>query len=363
MKKVFMFILTFLISLQVVYLPVFASGTVTAIPYDSMDAYAYFSSKGLINFSSSGVPSNIVHTVPDKESTINCYGSRQSEKYSAEEKKNYNFYCKAYDGYSGYYTENNFLSMSYPTVSGRWRYTGTYDPSSFVSFGGYQGYIYLEFLSTVQVYGDIYIAGEHTPVHSHVENLLIQYVANFRGVSYFHYVFRFKSTDPYFSIDFSRFVDKDVTVVPILLKPESFLTDIERARFGLPTSTQQAIYDLKAITVQKFDELISNLGGVSSSDPDLNQLLSTISVNNKNYDSTNKNFNDLENSFSNDMNNSLTSIDSNPKLITNSKFINSMKFVSDLYTKLVIDTPFEQILMFTATLGIALVLIGKLRNR
>lgn len=30
---------------------------------------------------------------------------------------------------------------------------------------------------------------------------------------------------------------------------------------------------------------------------------------------------------------------------------------------LVIDSPFEQILMFTATLGIALVLIGKLRNR
>ena len=147
------------------------------------------------------------------------------------------------------------------------------------------------------------------------------------------------------------------------MKPESYLTDIERQRFGLPTSTQEAINDLKAITVQKFDELIANMGGVPSSDPELKQLLASFAVNNKKYDETGKNFNNLENSFSTDMNNNLNSIDSNPKLITNSKFINSMKFVSDMYTRLVIDTPFEQILMFTATLGIALVLIGKLRNK
>ena len=362
MKKVFLFILTFLISLQVVALPVFASGTISAIPYDSMDAYAYFSSKGLTNFSVNSIPSNIVHSAGDQNNVIKCGGMSQDQKYSDPASKKYEFVCQYYAGYNGSYSEQNILTMAYPTVSGLWRYVGNYDPSSFVSFGGYQGYIYLEFLSTVQVYGDIYIAGEHTPVHSNVETLLIQYVANFKGTSYFHYIFRFKSKDPYFSIDFTRFKDKVVNIVPICLKPESHLTDIERLRYGLPTSTENAINDLKAITVKKFDELISNMGGVPN-DPDLTQLLSTISVNNKNYESTNKNFNDLENSFSNDMNTSLTSIDSNPKLITNSKFIKSMKFVSDLYTRVVVNTPFEHVLMFTATLGIALVLIGKMRKR
>lgn len=363
MKKVFLFVLTTLITLQVVSLPVFASGNVTAIPYDSMDAYAYFSSKGLINFSTSGIPSNIVHAIGDTTSTIDCGGMSQPRPYSAEKTQDYKFSCRFVSGSKGIDKEDNIMTMAYPTVSGLWRYKGNYDPQAFVSFGGYKGYIYLEFLSTVQIYGDIYIAGENTPVHSNVETLLIQYVANFKGTSYFHYVFRFKSSDPYFSIDFTRFADKTVSIVPICLKPESYLTDVERQRFGLPTSTQEAINDLKAITVKKFDELIAHMGGVPSSDPDLTQLLANIAVNNKNYDATNKKYNDLENSFSNDMNNSLNSIDSNPKLITNSKFINSMKFVSDTYTKLVVNTPFENILMFTATLGIALVLIGKLRNR
>jgi len=362
MKKVFLFILTFLISLQVVALPVFASGTISAIPYDSMDAYAYFSSKGLTNFSSNSIPSSIVHSGPDTTSNIKCGGMSQDQKYSDPPSKKYEFVCQYTPGHSGNYSEQNIFTLAYPTVSGLWRYVGNYDPNSFVSFGGYQGYIYLEFLSTVQVYGDIYIAGEHTPVHSNVETLSIQYVANFKGTSYFHYVFRFKSKDPYFSIDFTRFSGKVVTVVPICLKPESQLNDIERKRFGLPTSTESAINDLKAITVKKFDELISNMGGVPS-DPDLTQLLANIAVNNKNYDTTNKNFNDLENSFSNDMNNSLNSIDSKPKLITNSKFIKSMKFVSDLYSRIVVNTPFEHVLMFTATLGIALVLIGKMRKR
>ncbi|WP_456317590.1 hypothetical protein [Solobacterium moorei] len=363
MKKLFIITLAVLIGIQVASLPVFASGTVTAIPYDSMDAYAYFSSKGLINFSASGIPSNIVHAIGDTTSTIDCGGMSQPRPYSAEKTQDYKFSCRFVSGSKGIDKEDNIMTMAYPTVSGLWRYKGNYDPQAFVSFGGYKGYIYLEFLSTVQVYGDIYIAGENTPVHSNVETLLIQYVANFKGTSYFHYVFRFKSSDPYFSIDFTRFADKTVSVVPICLKPESYLTDIERQRFGLPTSTQEAINDLKAITVKKFDELIANMGGVSSSDPELKQLLASFAVNNKKYDETGKNFNNLENSFSTDMNNNLNSIDSNPKLITNSKFINSMKFVSDMYTKLVIDTPFEQILMFTATLGIALVLIGKLRNK
>lgn len=362
MKKLFLFVLTALISLQVVSLPVFASGNITAIPYDSLDAYAYFSSKGLTNFSSNSIPSNIAHTAGDSNSVIKCGGYLQDNKYSDPPSKKTELVCQYLEGHSGSYSEQNIFTMAYPTVSGLWRYTGTYDPKSFVSFGGYKGYIYLEFLSDVQVYGDIYISGEKSPVHSRVEYVLNQYVANFNGKSFFHYIFRFKSSDPYFTIDFTRFSGKVVSIVPILLKPESQLSDIERNRFGLPTSTEKAIEDLKAITVQKFDELISNMGGVPS-DPDLTQLLANINVNNKNYDSTNKNFNDLENSFSNDMNNSLNSIDSKPKLITNSKFIKSMKFVSDLYSRIVVNTPFEHVLMFTATLGIALVLIGKMRKR
>lgn len=59
MKKIFLFVLTALISLQVVSLPVFASASVTAIPFDAMDCYSYWFSKGLTTISTDSGTSSI----------------------------------------------------------------------------------------------------------------------------------------------------------------------------------------------------------------------------------------------------------------------------------------------------------------
>ena len=112
MKKVFLFVLTALITLQVVSLPVFASGTISAIPFDSMDAYAYFSSKGLTNFSSNSIPSNIVHSVADQNNVIKCGGASQTQKYADPPSNKYEFVCQYYSGHNGSYSEQNIFTMS-----------------------------------------------------------------------------------------------------------------------------------------------------------------------------------------------------------------------------------------------------------
>lgn len=357
MKKVFLFVLTALISLQVVALPVFASSSVTAIPFDAMDCYSYWFSKGLTTISTdSGT------------SAINGYhGSGSDKSFCDFNTAKTTLTCTNYHNVTIGLSEQNSLVMQTPAVHGHYRYAnGYYDPKSYLYSQFPNEYVYMEFFSTLQalpnkIWIGQYGNGNERKYHGNIEFVHYSYVSG-SSPSWFHYVIRFKPLDPYYSIDFESFNDKDLSVVPVTLKPERLLSDVEKVRFGLKTSTGESVDTFKAVTVEKFDELISVIGGLVN-DPKLKESVNKLDDKRGQFDDTNDKYQALENSFSDDMNKNIVNIDTSPKLTTNNHFINSMKFVSDLYTKLVINTPFEQILMFTATLGIALVLIGKLRNR
>ena len=352
MKRIFVITLALLIGIQVVSLPVLADNDGYVIPFDSIDAYAYFDSKGMTNHATGlGVSGETIQA-----GTYSLYCDSKSTVTSG-------FSCRFIQTGTQVSQSTDRFVAQLPSISGNWRYTGTYDPKSFLSFNDYDNYIYLEFLSSRQIWSRVYIGRETKGVMSDVELVFSQYVMSGSSTPMFHYAFRFKPGERLFSIDFPDFANiTDLIVVPVLLKQEKQLTDLERSRFGLPTTSVSAINDFKAITVKKFDELISVMGGYSN-DPKLKESINKLDDKRNQYDSTNEQYQALENSFSDSMNQNLVKIDTSPKLTSNNHFINSMKFVSDLYTKLVINTPFEQILMFTATLGIALVLIGKLRNR
>ena len=352
MKRIFVITLALLIGIQVVSLPVLADNDGYVIPFDSIDAYAYFDSKGMTNHGTGlGVSGQTI-----QGGTYSLYCDSKSTVTSG-------FSCRFIQTGTQVSTSTDRFVGQLPSISGNWRYTGTYDPKSFLSFNDYDNYVYLEFLSSRQIWSNVYIGRETKGVISNVELLFSQYVMSATSTPMFHYAYRFKPGERIFSIDFPDLAGvTDLIVVPVLLKQEKQLTDLERSRFGLPTSSVSAINDFKAITVKKFDELISVMGGYAN-DPKLKESINKLDDKRNQYDSTNEQYQALENSFSDSMNQNLVKIDTSPKLTSNNHFINSMKFVSDLYTKLVINTPFEQILMFTATLGIALVLIGKLRNR
>lgn len=352
MKRLFIITLAVLIGIQVVSLPVFADNDGYVIPFDSIDAYAYFDSKGLSNHATGvGVSGQTI-----QGATYSLYCDSKSTVTSG-------FTCRFIQTGTQVATSTDRFVAQLPSISGNWRYTGTYDPKSFLSFSDYDNYVYLEFLSSRQIWSNVYIGRETKGVISNVELLFSQYVMSASSTPMFHYAYRFKPGERIFSIDFPDLAGvTDLIVVPVLLKQEKQLSDLERSRFGLPTSSVSAINDFKATTVKKFDELIALMGGYAN-DPKLKESLGLVDNTRSKFDESSNQLHDTEQQFSNDLNNNLGKIDTKPKLFTNSKFINSMKFVSDTYTKLVVNTPFEHVLMFCLTLGIALVLIGKLRNR
>lgn len=162
------------------------------------------------------------------------------------------------------------------------------------------------------------------------------------------YVFKlsYKGDSGFYYLNFPSEVEY---LVPIYFGTARAAPSDALQSMGLSSKEEQAINRLT-------DAMVNGTDNSNQANQGLNNQTSKL-------DGTTGKLEESEKQFSESMNNDLNKISTKPGLITNSKFINSAKFVSGVFTKLVINTPFEHVLTFCLTLGISLVMFGKLRNR
>lgn len=95
-----------------------------------------------------------------------------------------------------------------------------------------------------------------------------------------------------------------------------------------------------------------------------NSTPGTVSNNNTITNSFNNNSDDLyniENTWNDDMNNNLNNLDINSEMISSNKFLVTANWVRTQFERLVLNTPFELLLIYSLILGIALIFIGKVK--
>lgn len=101
-----------------------------------------------------------------------------------------------------------------------------------------------------------------------------------------------------------------------------------------------------------------------SGDSNSQSSLSQLNDNNKQVASNINQVNAFESDQGNKFTQSMNSLNfSSSDLISNNKYLNSAKFVRTHYENLIKDTPFQSLIIYSLTLGIALTIIGRLRNR
>lgn len=83
---------------------------------------------------------------------------------------------------------------------------------------------------------------------------------------------------------------------------------------------------------------------------------------NNTLEDTTNNLYSLENTFNDDLDNAFNNINIDNSLITNNGFINSAQWLSNQFTNIVSPAPINNMIMFSLILGLAMVLIGKVRN-
>ena len=93
------------------------------------------------------------------------------------------------------------------------------------------------------------------------------------------------------------------------------------------------------------------------------EIIDDVTNQNDQFDNVGNNLTSFESSSESSMNNSLSYIPLNNGIGTNSNFLNSALWVKNRFQDLVVNTPFELVIVFSLTLGIALTIVGKLRNR
>ena len=90
--------------------------------------------------------------------------------------------------------------------------------------------------------------------------------------------------------------------------------------------------------------------------------------NNNKLDTSVKNYTDMENKYMEDMHSNFNDVKPNSDLLKQNGFLNSAKWVSSQFNNLVdVETsdgsqPFKLMLFFSLILGIALIMIGKIRG-
>lgn len=88
---------------------------------------------------------------------------------------------------------------------------------------------------------------------------------------------------------------------------------------------------------------------------------STANSTNNAFNISAQQYENIENSFSQNMNTSLSNTSTTSSMFSNSKFLSTANWVKVQFERIVINTPFELLIVYCLILGIALVLIGKVR--
>lgn len=116
-------------------------------------------------------------------------------------------------------------------------------------------------------------------------------------------------------------------------------------------SLRSDYYD-KGYFSTEFMELYG-IGGYQNSSEDLNDINSQFQTDSNSLIS-------IEDSFNNSMNNALQNV--SPTFNMNQSFLNSANWVSTQFNRIVNNTPFASLITFGLTLGLGLLIIGKVRK-
>lgn len=139
-------------------------------------------------------------------------------------------------------------------------------------------------------------------------------------------------------------------IIPIYNGEISTMKDDLKVFCGLETDTNKLLRQLIEVTTNGNS---NSQASISSADQQKSNL-----------DSTSDNYHQLESTFNDDMNSNFNNIDltANKGLIRNSKFGSSSRWVTRQFNRIVTDTPFELLITYSLTVGLALLVVGKLRR-
>lgn len=169
------------------------------------------------------------------------------------------------------------------------------------------------------------------------------------GSKYYKYLFRIDNDIPapnpddpvdWVTLDIPRIRD---AVIPIYLGDGKDANDAIKQQFGIETTTE------------------AYLRMLVSGSPDASQNIETNQQVQNDFDDKNTEYHTYENQINDDMEDAYDNVDMTNNLYSNNKFITSANWVKIQFERIVLNTPFELIIVFSLLLGIALIFAGKVR--
>lgn len=153
------------------------------------------------------------------------------------------------------------------------------------------------------------------------------------------------------SVVFNNFVNKTIRVIPVYNGRINTMPDEVRRLVNEKSELETAIENQTEQIIYAIQE-----GNEASETIIDNNLV----VQNE-FDSVNNTYHTAETELNNNLDSASQNINTTNNLYSNSKFIASANWVKAQFERIVLNTPFELIIMYSLILGIALIFAGKIR--
>ena len=203
-----------------------------------MTAYHYFISKGLTKLNTSiAQPASSDGTPLAIESWTGSYYNTGGQIF---------LYQKVSSSY-----------VTYPWISGTYNNVNRYDENCvFTSYYGIKN-LYLEFFSSQPISNSTCYSqpGSGIPARPGLA-IITERVEKNGGGSLYHYLIKFEKLGNSSSVNLN-FVSNNVSVVPVMMKLESQLTNDERLRCGLKTIEGQTLDSIRTQDKEQFEKQIA----------------------------------------------------------------------------------------------------------
>lgn len=145
--------------------------------------------------------------------------------------------------------------ITYPWISGKYNSVESYDSNN-VMYSQHRDTLYMEFFSSQKLYGATAFFHPNDTNTTVAADVLARDSLGGSTGGFYHYILRFTSVGNYFSINI-QFVISTLSVVPVMMKFESKLTNDERMRVGLPSLDSSKISNLTTQSKDQFEKQIA----------------------------------------------------------------------------------------------------------
>jgi hypothetical protein len=153
------------------------------------------------------------------------------------------------------YQKTTSSFITFPWISGKYNYVESYDSNN-VIYSQNRDTLYMEFFSSQSLYGaTAYFAPGDGRGSISADVISRESLGGATG-GFYHYILRFTAVSNSFSINI-QFVNSTLSVVPVMMKFESKLTNDERMRVGLPSQESSQINNLTTQSKEQFEKQIA----------------------------------------------------------------------------------------------------------